>query len=40
MLSERRYGLTKDDYIIASMMLYIDFIRIFYNLVRFFGKRK
>jgi len=40
MLSERRYGLTKDDYIIASMILYFDFIRIFLDLLRLFAKRK
>jgi FtsH-binding integral membrane protein len=40
MLSERRYGLTKEDYILASMMLYIDFVRIFVDLMRLFGKRK
>ena len=39
-LSQGKYGVTQDDYIVAALILYIDFIRLLVELLRLFGTRK
>ena len=39
-ISQRKYQVSHDDYIIGSLILYLDFIELFINLLRIFGDRK
>jgi FtsH-binding integral membrane protein len=40
LLNNHKYGIGKDDYIRAALIIYIDFINIFMHLLRLLGKKK
>ena len=39
-ISGRKYGITCDDYIVGSLILYLDFLELFLHLLRLFGNKK
>ena len=39
-LQKRKYNITLDDYIVASLILYLDFVELFIHLLRIFGEKK
>jgi protein lifeguard len=40
LLSESRYGMTLDDYIVGAILIYLDIIMIFIKILRLIGKKK
>ena len=36
----RKYGIGCDDYIVGSLILYLDFLELFIHLLRLFGNKK
>lgn len=40
MLKEKRYGICQDDYVVASLMLFVDFINIFTHICSVVRKKK
>lgn len=39
-LQDRKYGISKDDYIVGALSLYLDFVNIFLHLVRVLGNTR
>ena len=39
-MKNRKYGISYDDYIIGALILYLDFIQLFLEILRLFGDRK
>jgi FtsH-binding integral membrane protein len=39
-INSHKYGITYDDYIVAALVLYLDFINLFLELLRLFGQPK
>lgn len=39
-MNDRKYGIGYDDYIVAALIIYMDFIRMFLEILRLFGEKK